>query len=157
MDTRKLLKAIIDERYKGEALKVGNYDNCVAVTLMRHTVMVLIPENEFFLDENKLMAKGDTKLGEQFLEKMFNTDKSWVQVFPTPITKETAGGICRVFEGGGVTTLLETKRLALLWDNKGKNTSTTFYIKGDKSPVVVKFGDRVLGCICPVYNTGGGK
>ena len=89
------------------------------------------------------------------IENLLNLDNT-VQVYPTPITKEYNKGVCKVFEGKDLTIHIDTKLLGVLFDAK-KDTDFTFYTRNDKSPVIVKRGDMIIGAVCPVNLKQGGN
>ena len=149
MEIKNTLKLIIDDMYKEFPLRIGKYDNSVAVGLKRNTVLVLIPEKEFIFDINKLTFREESSISDRLLSDIFTINKDFTQVFPTAITINQLKSTLRVFEGSGVKTYIDTNLLKILWDAK-KDKNTTFYTRGNKFPVVVKDGDIIIGAVCPV-------
>lgn len=149
MDIKKILKLIIDEKCKEERISIGKWENNVAVVLKNGTVLVLIPESAFLFDKSKFTHNGLNSISPKMIEDLLRVDANTIQVHPTPNTREYDKGVCRVFEGKDLTTHLNTKLLELVYDAK-KDKDATFYAKNNKSPVIVKRGDMIIGAVCPV-------
>lgn len=160
MDIKKILTQIIDNEIKsmtgkgtGELVGIGKWEDNVVVCLNYNTVLAVIPESWFLIDINKLIKRDiSTKL----IDDLLKVDANTVQVYPTPNTVEYLKGVCRVFEGKDLTTHVDTKLLGILFDSK-KDGGVTFYARNNHSPIIVKRGDIVLGCVCPVNIKQGGN
>jgi hypothetical protein len=158
MDIKKILTSIVDNELKnmkgkGELIGVGKWESNVVVSLFKHTVLVVIPEIWFLIDTNKIIKKD---ISTNMIESLLKIDANTVQVYPTPNTVDYNKGVCRVFEGKDLTTYIDTKLLRVLYDSN-KDGAITFYTKNNKSPVIVKNGDIILGCVCPVNIKQGGN
>ena len=148
METKNIFKLVIDTMDKEFPLRIGKYDNSIAVGLKRNAIMVLIPEKDFIFDIDKLTSR-EGAITDRLLADIFTINKDFTQVFPTATTIEHFNGALRVFEGSNVKTYVDTRLLKILWDAK-RDKNITFYTRGSKSPVVLKDGDNIIGCICPV-------